>query len=125
MLSLKTIHKLFGFIALFLTLTSFSGYVNYDSCFEKTPVELVTQKSQFDLETINYCEVHSYKSQQVYFNQYTVFSFRSLLKSFNFNVLITLKSQGEAELQFRNFNSILERNLIAQTQQPLGQDILE
>lgn len=116
MQSLKLIHKFFALATLLLTLISFSEFTNNTAQHHKPQTELVSSVCEIDSRTITHDQTNCDSEQKVTINQYVVFNFRSLLKSHRFNFILTFKFQKQAVFQFRAFNNILERNLIAHTQ---------
>ncbi|MDO5977971.1 hypothetical protein [Flavivirga spongiicola] len=118
MLSLKRIQNIFSYLVLLITLVSFSGFTSISSNYEKPQIELPVSKyrsSQSTVKQHNPFTKKFKKFKKVAYNQYLVFSFKSLLNIHTFNFNITLKSQKETILQFENYNNLLEQNLIAQT----------
>ncbi|MBJ6366900.1 hypothetical protein [Snuella sedimenti] len=125
MLIAKNIKTLFGSIALLITLITFSGFTAAINNYQRPQTEqVITPRSNSGNHTTHY---HSTIPLKVTLNRYTIFSFKSLLNTqrFNlintqrFNLTIQFKSQEKAVLQFVNFNSILEQNLIAKSRSNL------
>jgi len=113
MLTLKTLHK-WGFaLALVILLSSFYNASNAKTNFDKVQTEIIVSDTNQNESTVDYCDAKHYRSQYVTVNQFTVFNFKSLLKSSNLNFSITLKTQKQAVFQFLDGNSILKQNLIA------------
>ncbi|GAA3616176.1 hypothetical protein Q4Q39_01365 [Flavivirga amylovorans] len=115
MLSFKRIQNTCSFLALLITLVSFSGFTSVSSNYEKPHTELLVSKNKNSLSTDKQYKILSERSQKIVFNQYIVFSFKSLLNIHILDFDITFKSQEEAILRFENYNNLLEQNLIAQT----------
>ena len=111
---LKTVHKWFAGILLLATLVSFSGVSSVATNFTKTQTELVSNSNLFDITSVLYYDDVFNSSQNIIYNQYTVFNFSCFLIRHHFDFSITFKIQKEAVLQFKDFNSILQQNLIAQ-----------
>lgn len=115
MLKTKRIKTFFSSIILLFALVSFSGFTSTTTPLKKPQTELVTKTNS----VWNSSEQHNYstsKPLKVSFNQYTVFSFSYFLNKQLLDFNITFKSQNKKTLEFMYFNSILEQNLIAQTQ---------
>ena len=115
MLSLKRIQNIFSYLVLLITLASFSGFTSISSNYEKPQTELLVSKYRSSQSAVKQYNPFAKKFKKVVYNQYIVFSFKSLLNIHAFNFNITLKSQKETILQFENYNNLLEQNLIAQT----------
>lgn len=116
MLSLKRIPNIFSSLVLLITLVSFSGFTGISSSnYEKPQTELFVSKHKSSHSTVKQYKALTKRSQKVVFNQFLVFSFKSLLNSHAFDFTVTLKSQKETILQFENYNNLLEQNLIAHT----------
>ena len=115
MLSLKRIQDIVSYLALLISLVSFSGFTSMSSNYEKPQTELFVSEYKSSHSTAKQYKPLTKRSQKVSFNQYLVFSFKSLLNIHAFDFTVTLKSQKETILQFENYNNLLEQNLIAQT----------
>ncbi len=115
MLSISRIQNIFSYLALLITLVSFSGFTSVSSNYERPQTELLVSKYRSDDSTVKEYQPLTKRSQKVAFNQYIVFSFKSLLNMHAFDFNLTFKSQKEAILLFENCNNLLEQNLIAQT----------
>ena len=114
MLALKNIKALFGCLALLVILITASGFTGTINNYQKPQTEqITTSRPNSHNHTAYYINTTPLK---VTHNQYTIFSFKSLLSLQYFNFTVQFKSQRKAVMQFVNFNSILEQNLIAKTQ---------
>ena len=113
MLSLKTLHKWVSVLAILILLSSFSTVSGTKSNFDKIHTEVVISDANKNESTVNYCDAQHYISQNVTVNQFTVFNFKSLLKSSHLNFSIMIKTQKLVVFQFLDANSILKQNLIA------------
>mgnify|MGYP000577884709 CR=1 FL=1 len=111
---LKGLHKWFTSIALLAVIISFSGFTDYQSYPPKQQTEIVFSNTSLNPTTtksFKFLKKHS--TQNISFNQYTTFNFKSLLQVHVFNFNITFKTQKTTQLEFNNL-SVLEQNLIAQ-----------
>ncbi len=115
MLSISRIQNIFSYLVLLITLVSFSVPTSVSSNYERPQTELLVSKYRSDDSTVKEYQPLTKRSQKVAFNQYIVFSFKSLLNMHAFDFNLTFKSQKEAILLFENCNNLLEQNLIAQT----------
>ncbi|NMH87828.1 hypothetical protein [Flavivirga algicola] len=115
MLPIRRIQNIFSYLALLITLVSFSVPTSVSSNYDKPQTELLVSKYRSDDSTVKEYLPLAKRPQKVVFNQYLIFSFKSLLNNHIFDFNLTFKSQKEAILQFENYNNLLEQNLIAQT----------
>ncbi len=111
---LKTVHKWFMSVVLMITLISFSGVSSTVTNFSTVQIELVSNRYNVDNAKVLYGDAKFNSRQNIIYNQYTDFTFGSLLKGHNFNFSVTFKSQKETILQFNEFHNTLQQNLIAQ-----------
>ena len=114
MLNAKKIKTVLSGVLLVLSLITFSGFTGVSAPLEIPKTELVT-KTNSDNLSVHYSKYLKTIPVKVHFNQYTVFSFKYFLIKHHFDFNITLKSQKNEVLEFTNYNSVLEQNLIAKT----------
>ena len=115
MLSFKSIQKTLASLALLATIISFSGFSNANENIQIIQTELVTSSHSYDYSTIKKYRIINDNSKEITYNQYTVFNFKSLLSTYNFDFCVRFKTQKETALQFINLNNLLKQNLIAKT----------
>ena len=114
MWSLKALYKWITSVALLAAIVSFYGVSPGISNFQKTQTELVDNARSFKTTSgFHYNQLSNSSEKQTY-NRYIVFKFKCFLIKHNFNFNITFKTQKGNILQFENYNTILEQNLIAQ-----------
>jgi hypothetical protein len=124
MWSLKALYKWFTSVALLAAIVSFYGVSPGMSNFQKTQTELVDNAKSFKTTSdFHYNQLSNYSEKQAY-NQYIVFNFKCFLVKHQFDFNITFKSQKGKILLFENYNTLLEKNLIAQLYYNNLQDLL-
>ncbi|AUP80398.1 hypothetical protein [Flavivirga eckloniae] len=110
---LKRIPNIFSCLVLLISLVSFSGFTGISSNYEKPQTELVVSKHNRNESNTKTYKTSSKRVHKVVFNEYIVFSFKSLLNIHTFNFTITLKSQKKNILEFEDYDTLLKQNLIA------------
>lgn len=123
MLSIKRIHKYLVGLALLVVVISFSGFTRSASNYNNPQTELLANiKSKDNSKVAPYKTIKS-TSQKVWFNQYIVFNFKSLLNIHYFDFSLTLKSQKARVLEFLNPNGV-EQHLMAHVNSEPSDSIL-
>ncbi len=115
MLFVKNIQKFLASVVLLTTLMSFSGFNYIAESVQIAQTEVLTHGHTYDYSKIKVYQSPKKILKKITYNQYTLFSFKSLLRTYNFGFNIHFKTQKETALQFIKFNTILEQNLIAST----------
>ncbi len=121
----KRIHRYIVNLALLAVVISFSGFTTPVPNYNNPQTELVVH-----LKPTNDSKIAPYKTsksafQEVWFTQYIVFNFKSLLNIHYFDFSVTLKSQKTKVLEFIDPTSIEQHLIVHANLEPSDSILLD